>query len=52
MSTLVALLYLAAIVLLMVAGFRPPVRVSLVCFAGACALLAFSLLSIRAGLGG
>lgn len=52
MHLLIALLYLAGVVLLVVAGFRPVVRVSLVCFAGACALLAFALPAIQAGFGG
>lgn len=52
MKVLIALLYLVGVVLLIVAGFRPVVRVSLVCFAGACALLAFAIPSLQAGFGG
>ena len=52
MKVLIALLYLAGVVLLVAAGFRPAVRVSLAAFAGACALLAFALPTIQTGFGG
>jgi hypothetical protein len=46
-----AILYLVAVVLLIVAAFRPqPASVSLVCLAGASALLAYSLPTLHGGL--
>ena len=48
----VALLYAVAVVLLVLAGFGVPARVSLALLGAACALLAFSLPAIVAGFGG
>ncbi len=50
MSTAQALLYLAAIVLLVLAAFGVPARVSLALIGAACALLAFALPAITGGL--
>jgi hypothetical protein len=49
MATAQALLYLAAILLLVLAALGIPARVSLALLAAACALLAFSLPAIAAG---
>jgi hypothetical protein len=49
MATAQALLYLAALVLLVLAACGVPARVSLALLAAACALLAFSLPTIAAG---
>lgn len=49
MATAQALLYLAAILLLVLAALGVPARVSLALFAAACAVLAFSLPTIQAG---
>lgn len=45
-----ALLYLAAVVLLVLAAFGVPARVSLALLGAACALLAFALPAVAAGL--
>lgn len=50
MALIQALLYLAAVVLLVVAAFGVPSRVSLALLAAACALLAYSLPAIHGGL--
>lgn len=50
MATLQAVLYIAAVVLLVLAAFGVPARVSLALLGAACALLAFSLPTIAAGL--
>ena len=50
MSGAQAVLYLLAVVLLVIAAFRPPVSVSPVCLAAASALLAYSLPAIHGGL--
>lgn len=44
-----ALLYLAAIVLLVLAAFGVPARVSLALLGAACALLAYALPALQAG---
>jgi hypothetical protein len=48
----VALLYLAAVVLIALAAFGVPARVSLALLGADCALLAFSLAAIADGLSG
>lgn len=48
MGTLQAILYLAAVVLLVVAAFGVPARVSFPLLAAACALLAYALPVITA----
>ena len=50
MTTAQALLYLAAIVLLVLAAVGVPARVSPALLGAACALLAFALPTISAGL--
>lgn len=50
MTTAAALLYLAAVVLLFLAAFGIPARVSLALLGAACALLAYALPAIAAGL--
>jgi hypothetical protein len=50
MAVLVALLYLAAVVLLVCAAFSGPYRMRLALLGAACAVLAFSLPAIQAGL--
>jgi hypothetical protein len=47
-----SILYLAAVVLLVLAGFGVPARVSLALLGAACALLAFSLPAIQSGFSG
>lgn len=49
MKVVIAILYLIAVILLALAGFGVPARVSLALLGAACALLAFSLPSIQAG---
>lgn len=49
MRLAIALLYLAAVVLVVVAAFGVPARVSLSLLGFACALLAFALPAIAAG---
>lgn len=49
MATAQALLYIAALLLLVLAAFGVPARVSLALLGAACALLAFSLPAIAAG---
>lgn len=49
MTTAQAILYLVAVILLAVAAFGVPARVSLALLGAACALLAFSLPTIAAG---
>lgn len=49
MALLIALLYVAAVVLLVVAAFAPFSRPKLALLGAACALLAFSLPAIHAG---
>lgn len=49
-ATIIALLWLAAVVLLALAAVGVPAKVSLVLLAAACAALAFSLPAIEAGL--
>lgn len=46
MATATALLYLVAVVLLVLASFGVPARVSLALLAAACALLAYTLPAI------
>lgn len=48
MGTIQAILYLIAVVLLVVAAFGVPARVSFPLLAGACALLAYALPAIAA----
>jgi len=50
MATLQAVLYIAAVVLLVLAAFGVPARVSLALLGAACALLAYSLPAIAVGL--
>ena len=50
MATVVAILYLVAVILLGLAAFGVPSRVSLALLAAACALLAYSLPALQAGL--
>jgi hypothetical protein len=50
MAAVQAILYLIAVVLLAVAAFGVPARVSFALLGAACALLAFSLPAISAGL--
>jgi len=50
MATAQAILFIVAVVLLIVAAFGPPVRVSLALFGAAAALLAYALPVISAGL--
>ena len=50
MATAIAILYLAAVLLLILAGVGIPARVSLALLGAACALLAYSLPAIAAGL--
>lgn len=50
MAILIALLYLAAVILLVLAALGVTARVSLALLGAACALLAFSLPAIQAGL--
>lgn len=52
MKVVIAILYLIAVVLLVLAGLGVPARVSLALLGAACALLAFSLPSIQAGVSG
>lgn len=52
MALAVALLYLAAVILLVLAALGVPSRVSLALLAAACALLAYSLPAIAAGFAG
>lgn len=49
MHTLQAILYLAAVLLLVLAAIGIPARVSLALLAAACALLAYSLPAMQAG---
>ena len=49
MKIVVAILYLVAVVLIALAGFGVPARVSLALLGAACALLAFSLPAMQAG---
>jgi len=49
MRTLIAILYVAAVILLVLAAFGIPARVSLALLGAACALLAFSLPAMQAG---
>jgi len=49
-KVVIAILYLVAVVLVALAGMGVPARVSLALIGAACALLAFSLPSIQAGL--
>lgn len=48
MGTIQAILYLAAVVLLVLAAFGVPARVSLALLGGACALLAYALPTLAA----
>jgi hypothetical protein len=50
MATAQAILYLVAVILLAVAAFGVPARVSLALLGAACALLAYSPPTIAAGL--
>lgn len=50
MSTAQAILFLVAVVLLVVAAFGVPARVSLALLGAACAVLAFSLPAIAGGI--
>lgn len=52
MKVAVALLYLAAVLLIVLAGCGVPARVSLALLGAACALLAFSLPAIQTGFSG
>lgn len=52
MKVIIALLYLIAVVLLALAAFGVPARISLALLAAACALLAFSLPTMQAGFSG
>ena len=52
MKTVVALLYLVAVILIALAAFGVPARISLALLGGDLALLAFSLAAITDGLGG
>ena len=49
MKTLAAILYLAAVILLVLAALGIPARISLALLAAACALLAYSLPAMQAG---
>lgn len=49
MHTLIAILYLAAVILLVLAAVGIPARISLALLGAACALLAFSLPAMQAG---
>lgn len=49
MSTAQAILYLVAVILLVVAAFGVPARVSLALLGAACALLAYALPAIAGG---
>ncbi len=49
MQVLQAILYLIAVVLLALAAFGVPARISLALLGAACALLAFSLPAMQAG---
>ena len=51
-KVVIALLYIAAVILLLLAGFGVPARVSLALLGAACALLAFSLPAIQTGFSG
>lgn len=52
MKLAVALLYLAAVILLVLAACGVPSRVSLALLAAACALLAFALPAVQGGFAG
>lgn len=52
MKTVSAILYIIAVILLVLAGFGVPARVSLALLGAACALLAFALPAIQAGFSG
>ncbi len=49
MTTAQAILYLVAVILLVVAAFGVPARVSLALLGAACALLAFALPAVAGG---
>jgi hypothetical protein len=50
-KVLIAVLYIVAVALLVLAAFGVPARVSLALLGAACALLAYSLPSMQAGFG-
>jgi len=50
MPLVTAVLFLVAVILLVLAAFGVPSRVSWVCLAAACALLAYALPALKAGL--
>jgi hypothetical protein len=52
MKVITALLYLAAVILLVIAAFPINSRVSLALLGAACALLAFALPAMQAGFSG
>lgn len=52
MKVVVAILYLLAVLLITLAAFGVPARVSLALLGAACALLAFSLPAIQVGFSG
>lgn len=52
MKVIIAILYLIAAVLVFLAAFGVPARISLALTGAGCALLAFSLPAIQAGLTG
>jgi hypothetical protein len=51
-KVLIAVLYIVAVVLLLLAAFGVPARVSLALLGAACALLAFSLPAMQVGFSG
>lgn len=50
MGTIQAILYILAVLLLVLAAFGVPARVSLALLGGACAILAYTLPAITAGI--